>query len=203
MLALSSLNSLIEVGVGLNLGFTLLWDIRRWIHEGFSRLWRSQVRSVDVALREYTTLEDKVIKAVIGKIEASKRSYEKFSLRIMRVSIVLAALFSVTLLFVLALVAGDGDRQVDSMWKWALLGFISFPMSVAVLGQSVLLGWYVCLLKWNTRGIDNLHAVMKSVEQSIDPTKPTPDSDEDESEQHDQDKSKKKNKDKDKGQSSE
>lgn len=173
-MGLSSLNSLLEVGVGLNLAFTLISDIRRWIRDGFRGFWEGRIKLVNAAVAEVADASPK-LKNFVEKIESAKRKYERYSLLYMRISIVIAALVSAVLLVLLTIAAADGENsQVHPKLAWIILIVIAFPLTFATITQAALLGGYMCLIKWETRGLDNIREIIRAAQQSIGPTKPTP-----------------------------
>lgn len=134
---MSSVNSLVEVGIGINLAFGAFKGMRDSLYNVFVELLKTEVDTIQARLNE-TPNGENCISAVAIKAEDISNNYSD-SGRNYTNKIVILALISATLLTgFLALSAIMPNQEISNWLIWPCLLFVVGPFSIAAFAQFVL-----------------------------------------------------------------
>ncbi|WP_369157013.1 hypothetical protein [Candidatus Thiodiazotropha sp. LNASS1] len=177
-----ALNSLAEVGVGLNLAFSLLNSIRNLIFDLFQRVFSSQEERIIAALEEIMQGtgncsigtepdESESVTNLRHLLSELRIKYRKHSELVIKIAVVLASVISMALLWFLA-EASTMNHEIPEYWAWLTLFLVVFPLAFTFLLHFIILSFYSTRMWKYSYGFDIVAAMVRRVRKPIEPLDP-------------------------------
>lgn len=167
------MNSLAEVGVGVNLAFGLIRGLRESLLVVFNNKLQTQVSKIQANLNECVGSNGDS-SAIAVRVDDIKQSYSVWGQRLTGIMVVVALLSTLCLVWFLCESAKDSQRVVSTQWAYVALAFTVGPIVLAAIIQSAL--YLIARIRlWRRLDrYDNFLAVAKGSEIIINPKTPTP-----------------------------
>lgn len=169
-----ALNSLAEVGVGLNLAFTLIQPVRKILQSHLSRVLDEQKSRVNALITDLCAKKQNSIqprKDVEG-IDSFKSAVEKVFTYIEMTAVTFSVLASFSLIYFLYESSLNPSLEIDTYWAELTLAVVLFPIVFNFAFQ--FLAWLVAKIYLSLKE-SRYKTSIEMVDGLIEPTKPTSD----------------------------
>jgi len=168
-----ALNSLAEVGVGLNLAFTLIQPVRKTLQGQLSRVLDEQKSRIGALITDLCAKNgDSIQPKEVEGIDDFKSNVEKFFFHIEVIAVALSVLASFSLIYFLYESSLNPTLEIDDCWAELTLAVVIFPIVFNFVLQLIV--WLVAKIYLSMKE-SKYKTSIEVVDGLIEPTKPTND----------------------------
>lgn len=166
-ISLNSMNSLAEVGVGINLAYGLLKGLRDGLSNLFEANLKIKVQTLKADLNDVQD-GDTASNAAI-KAEDIRQMYSNFAGKLTTVFVLLAVLSAISLVFFLVESSLTPDKVVDSVWVFVAVLCAIGSMVFASLFHLMLYGGVRIALWWKLKDYEAYARIKHESNAKISP----------------------------------